>query len=342
MEEKLIIKTPRFIIFTDIDGTLNLNDEQLNIILASARKKGGMVIPITGRTIEDVKDNFRRAGIKIPEILIGDNGAGIYFAKENRFLQKKILEDEKVKEIIRKFLENGGKEHEIRVTDGLSIHAINNPEVQNYYAEKESGINYYKDIIQILDKVKGITKITLAGSEELMKKMEEFVNKLDFWSDRDKTKFPKKEAHNFRLDIAAKNINKGEAVETILGILKPQNYICIGNGYNDETMFKKAVDDKMTALIMPGAPEELIGKMKQYAKGKKGRVEILEGKSANKAILNCARKNEKKNKESYKNLGTKTIVGYRRIRRTVKRRLIKPFQRRKRTGQIRNQGRDDR
>lgn len=79
--EQCKIKRPKFIIFTDKDGTLNFEDKQLNHIFCLVMKMGGLVIPITGRTIGDIKSDFVQRKIKVPEIIIGDNGANIYHEK---------------------------------------------------------------------------------------------------------------------------------------------------------------------------------------------------------------------------------------------------------------------
>ena len=62
-------KRPKFIIFTDKDGTLNLEDEELNNIFTIVNSMEGMVIPITGRTVGDIQEEMKRQKIRIPEII---------------------------------------------------------------------------------------------------------------------------------------------------------------------------------------------------------------------------------------------------------------------------------
>lgn len=69
-------------------------------------------------------------------------------------------------------------------------------------------------------------------------------------------------------------------------------YICVGNGYNDITMFKKALDDGMVAAIMGNASKELIREVRDYAGiTKKGRVIVLPKTKdlANKKIYKMAK-----------------------------------------------------
>ncbi len=51
------MKRPLFIIFTDKDGTINVKDKQLNHIFHLITTMGGMIVPITGRTVGDIEDD---------------------------------------------------------------------------------------------------------------------------------------------------------------------------------------------------------------------------------------------------------------------------------------------
>lgn len=206
------IKKPKFMIFTDKDGTLNLEDKQLSDYFKLITVMGGMVVPITGRTVGDIKEDFRKRHIMVPPIIVGDNGANVYSNVTNQFIIKKTLEYEKVRKIIEQFTAIGGATELIRYTDGNNIYASRNKDVQNYY-QKSKTTKLYQDINKKILHSRNITKITLAGPKEQMEEITKFVETLGFWTDMDKTKFPKVEEQNYRLDIAQKNINKGEAVK---------------------------------------------------------------------------------------------------------------------------------
>lgn len=286
------IKRPKFIIFTDKDGTLNFEDKQLNHIFCLISNMGGLVIPITGRTIGDIRSDFVQRKIKVPEIIIGDNGANIYHEKSGRFVLQKVLEHEKVLAIVNYFIANGGNVEFIRYTNGGDIFASKDKEVKDYY-KKSKAIKLYRDIYGGLQKTQDITKLTLAGSQEMMQKTSKFARELDFWTDMDVTKFPKGNYHNYRLDVAQKDINKGEAVKWITARLEPEyGYMCVGNGFNDMSMFQVAIDDGMRVGVMKNSPIGLIEEVRQYARDKnKGKVsEVPFGRDlANKYILKMAK-----------------------------------------------------
>ncbi len=290
--EKYKIKRPKFIIFTDKDGTLNLEDKQLSHIFQLVEVMGGMVIPVTGRTIGDIEDDLRKRKIKLPEIIVGDNGSNIYHTKSGEFLIQRVLNHEKVLEIVENFLKQNGNKDYIRYTNGRNIFASKTEEVQHYYKNSKMAI-LQKDIWEALKKAKDITKITLAGSKQEMEQSAELVDSLGFWSDMIPTKFPKRECENYILDIAQKDVNKGESVKAIVSQLKPEyGYMCVGNGHNDLSMFKAAIDDGMIAGVMEQSPFDLIQETKQYAQErKKGKVMIIPRNKdlANQSILKMAK-----------------------------------------------------
>lgn len=286
------IKRPKFIVFTDKDGTLNLEDKQLNTILHLVTTMGGMLIPVTGRTVGDIENDLRKRKIKVPELIVGDNGSNIYHTKSGKFLVQRVLDHQKVLAIVEEFLKQGGNKDFIRFTNGRNIFASQTEEVKEYYQDSTMAILCDDILKQLLD-IDNITKITLAGSRKQMMHHAEFVQQLGFWSDRNPTQFPKGFYENYILDVAQKDVNKGKAVKVIVATLAPQyGYICIGNGYNDIHMFKNAIDDGMIASVMANSPSEVIEEVKQYAREKnKGKVMVVPPNKdlANKYILKMAK-----------------------------------------------------
>ena len=300
------IKKTKFIIFTDIDGTLNLEDKKLNRIFQIIKEAGGEVIAVSGRTVGDIAEEFGRRNLELPNFIVGDNGGCIYDTRKKEFIERKTLEKEKICKVIKHYIQIGGDKNLIRYTDGNNVYASDDKDVKKYYKKKKTvkiSDNIDKKIIEAND----ITKITLAGSEKEMEEMTEFVREIGFWTDMGKTKFPQKEQNNQRLDIAPKNTNKGAAIKSMIEYLKPEwGYACYGNGWNDLTMFEKAIKDGMRVFIMEDAPEKLKSRIKKEAKkSKRGKVYELPNKEnkANRKIEKMARLlKKKKEKEEYNEL----------------------------------------
>lgn len=286
------MQRPKFIIFTDKDGTLNMEDEELNNIFCLITTMGGMVIPATGRTIGDIKNDFIKRKVALPEVIIGDNGASIYFSINQTFFQKKSLNHSNIIKMMNQFIENGGNKNYIRYTDGIHIFISDKSEIRKYY-KKNKAVKLCRDICESVKKSKDITKITLVGSKKQMEKSILIADKLNFWTDMDVTNFPKSKYQNYRLDISQKDINKGNAVKIVSKKFNPiYGYICIGNGYNDMPMFQEAIDEGMIVAIMENSSSQLIKEVKQYCQKKaKGKVLVIPNHKdlANKYILKMAK-----------------------------------------------------
>lgn len=294
------VKRPQFILFLDKDGTTNLEDKNLNNIFHLVSTMGGMVIFVTGRTVGDIEGELKQKKVKVPEIIVGDNGAIICYTKTGELVEQKTLEHESVMRMVDDFLANGGEKDLIRYTNGKEVFASKEKSVQRYYKGNKI-VKFCDDIYQTIENAEDITKVTLAGKEQLMKQSAEFVAQLNCWTDKGVTKFPRKESQNYRLDIAQKNISKGDAVKNLVQKLQPQyGYICVGNGANDISMFKTAIDDGMRVAVVEakrGSKEKeemdkVFEEIKQYSQEKKkGKIERVpfDKNLANRYILKKAK-----------------------------------------------------
>lgn len=68
--------------------------------------------------------------------------------------------------------------------------------------------------------------------------------------------------------------------------------MCVGNGRNDLSMFKKAINDGMVVAVMEDAEKELISEVQEYARKKeKGKVIIIpiEKNRANRKIYRMSK-----------------------------------------------------
>lgn len=289
---KYKIKRPKFILFLDKDGTTDLEDKNLNHIFNLVSTMGGMIIFVTGRTVGDIEGELKQKGKKVPPIIVGDNGAVICYTKTGEFLEQKTLDHEKVVKMVDNFIENGGNKDYIRYTNGKEVFASKEEDVKNYY-RKNKMVNFCDDIYKSIQQTENITKIVLAGTEKLMQQATEFAENIDCWVDMDVTAFPRKNCQNYRLDIAQRNINKGDAVRKCVERLNPEyGFLCVGNGVNDVSMFKVAIDSNMTVAMMGSTSPKVFEQVNQYAKQKKkGKVEkVLYDKNlANQYILKKAK-----------------------------------------------------
>lgn len=259
----------------DLDGTMDLTDSRITAKLLRMSKNGTMFVTATGRTNNYVKETCRRYSIMPPRFIIADNGGTIYDNVEKRYIMKTTLPVETRRKILEEYLRLGGDLSDLRYTDGDSVFASKAEEVKRYY-EKETIIEH-KEIgdleKELLGEESDITKITLAGSKKIMQGVIKFIETegINTWTDIGATKFPHRARKNYRLDITDGETSKGKAVEFLSSYLGIDSFTCIGNGPNDFSMFKYALELGKPVVIVKEKGEaeskELIEQVEEYAEG---------------------------------------------------------------------------
>lgn len=270
----------------DLDGTLNLKDRRLSVEILKLAKMGVDFIVSTGRSNSYVTSTFKKNSILPPRYIIADNGGSIYDTKKKAFLRKMPLTTTKRKQIISEFLRLGGKPEDIRFSDGNTLYVADDEAVKSYYAN--DSVMYCKSS-EIAKKALSddidVIKVTLAGQRELMEKIQEFVgkNNIPCFTDIGATAFPKRENGNYRLDITDSQMSKGEGVRFLVERLGISKFVCVGNGLNDLSMFKYAIDTGNKVLVVRNYEggklqedsEELIRQTEAYARKAGGNKNLV-------------------------------------------------------------------
>ena len=264
--------------FFDLDGTLDLTNTKLSAEILKMYKSGVDFVTATGRTNSYVLDTFKKNNIIPPKFIIADNGGSIYDCTQKKYIKRTILPVDIRKRMIEQYIRLGGILENIRYTDGNYVYAAENSEVRKYY-EKEKSISYksVREMLhEIFSKDSDIIKLTLAGNSSLMNRIIRFTEEdgIKCWTDIGATKFPKKERENYRLDITDGETSKGEAVQFLVEHTGINDFICIGNGPNDLSMFKYALDCSMQVIVVVNKEngkiseesERLIEQVEEYSK----------------------------------------------------------------------------
>ncbi len=262
----------------DLDGTLDLTDSKLSVDICRMSKRGISFVTATGRTNSYVRDTCKEHGIMPPRYIIADNGGTIYDNKNGEYIKRTTLKTNTRRGVLEEFIRLGGNPEDIRYTDGEYVYAADAEDVEKYY-EKETSVKHEeaeKLIQAIFDEKSDITKVTLAGSRKLMKDIIKFIDENDIqcWTDIGATAFPRKARRNYRLDITDGESSKGEAVEFLSEYTGIREFTCIGNGPNDFSMFKYALDCDMPIIVvrnyedgkLNGESEEIINAIEEYAR----------------------------------------------------------------------------
>lgn len=264
----------------DLDGTLDLTQANLYMELFRLNKNLFEFVVATGRTNEYVMEACRKHSIFPPKFIIADNGGTVFDNRRGEFLRKTSLSSMTRRCILQEYMKLGGRIEEVRYTDGEKVYAVQDRNVKEYY-KKENIIDYKTEeelINAILAEETDITKITLAGSKKVINDLMRFIEAegIECWSDIGATKFPIRIRRNYRLDVMDKASSKGEAIDFLIEHTGITNFTCIGNGLNDLSMFKLAIDRGMPIVVVRnfegGKPskesEELIRIIEEYIEGK--------------------------------------------------------------------------
>lgn len=269
----------------DLDGTLNLKDRRLSVEILKLARMGVDFIVSTGRSNSYVTSTFRKNRILPPRYIIADNGGSIYDTRKRKFLRKTLLPSDKRKAVISEFLRLGGNLEDIRFSDGNTLYVADDEHVRKYYANDSVMYCRKKDIVnEVLRDDTDVIKITLSGKRELIGKLEEHIKEqgIECFTDAGATKFPEKSRGNIRLDITDSQMSKGEGVRFLVENLGINRFLCVGNGMNDFSMFKYAIDTDNKVLVVRNfergklqkESEELIRRTQEYA-GAKGKGQNL-------------------------------------------------------------------
>lgn len=301
--------TGKSMCFFDLDGTLDLTNPRLSAEILKMSKLGVDFVTATGRTNSYVLDTFKKYNIIPPKFIIADNGGSIYDCAQKKYIKRTNLPTDIRKEVIGEYLRLGGLVKNIRYSDGNYVYAADNSEVRKYY-EKEKSISYnsIQEILRaIFNNDSDIIKLTLAENSTLIRKIIRFTEEQNIkcWTDIGATKFPRKERNNFRLDITDGRTCKGDAVQFLTDYTGIYDFICIGNGPNDLSMFKYALDCGMPVIVVVNKDKKevseeskkLIEQVQEYAKESETTDKvIIESYPINGFVLSLADKKTSKDR----------------------------------------------
>ena len=230
------------LVVSDLDGTLLSNFHVPNLNKSSIqriREKGIKFCITTGRTIQSTKNILKEIGTynEENEYSILFNGCVIIENKNNKVLFFKGIDFE----ISNKLFEIG-KKYDVM----LLVYSIDNCYVWKSYEKEIERQNSYEELLTFMDDLNinfikekniQITKIVFVNEDHnYLLKMKEGLDKI-FGNE-----ISISTSANMYLEINAKNVNKGNALEWLANYLKidMKETIAIGDNSNDIFMIEKA------------------------------------------------------------------------------------------------------
>lgn len=310
IKDRGMIDNKDYIIFSDKDGTLDLETEDGCKKLAEAislieEKNNGLFVITTARPAGEIEKILEDKGVPVPKYIIGDNGF-IYNTRDKKYITEERLPKNEMLKLINDMVESGqaGKDEiEFSTGDVVILQDCPYTAKSKEYERKLGTRIFSEDVVESLNNTdKEILSLSLRVSsvqavEEIRKYIED--NHLEV-----QLNYQSLDDDNFSVDLAPKGIHKATSVLklsqlAINGDKKREdirgNFTCIGDGTNDITMLTAAYAHGQNAVIADKDSEEskelenaLQESVKPYESYATGSITKLDGK-ANDYILDLAK-----------------------------------------------------
>ena len=315
IKDRGMIDNKDYIVFSDKDGTLDLDTEEGCKTLAEAinlieEKSNGLFVITTARPAGEIVKILEDKGIPVPKYIIGDNGF-IYNTIDETYVTEERLPKEEMLDLINDMVTSGkaGKD-EIEFSTGDVVILQDCPYTAKSKAyERKLGTRIFsQDVVQSLsDTEKEILSLSLrVSSVQAVEEIREYIENNHL---KVQLNYQSLDDGNYSVDLAPSGIHKATSVLklsqlAINGDKKREDirgkFTTIGDGTNDITMLTAAYAHGENAVIADKDSEEskelkaeLENAIKPYEGFKTGELVELDG-PANDYILALAKEKAEK------------------------------------------------
>lgn len=315
IKDRGMIDNKDYIVFSDKDGTLDLETEEGCKTLAEAitlieGKSNGLFVITTARPAGEIVKILEDKGIPVPKYIIGDNGF-IYNTIDETYVTEERLPKKEMLDLINDMVTSGkaGKD-EIEFSTGDVVVLQDCPYTAKSKAyERKLGTRIFsQDVVQSLtDTEKEILSLSLrVSSVQAVEEIREYIENNHL---KVQLNYQSLDDGNYSVDLAPSGIHKATSVLklsqlAINGDKKREdirgNFTSIGDGTNDITMLTAAYAHGESAVIADKDSEEskelkteIKKAIKPYETFRTGNLVELEG-PANDYILALAKEKTEK------------------------------------------------
>ncbi|KAF7378724.1 hypothetical protein HZH68_017176 [Vespula germanica] len=217
------MKDKKFIIFSDLDGTLLHDDHKFSDktieVVNKLYDNGIYFVPATARTLKDLKQKAAMLGIdKKGGIIAASNGAQIYDFKTDSFIVNKYLPKELIEEIFERYYNKFFAKLNFYSTDSSYVFA--------------EGKNNEVD--------EPVTHLYIVTNHKATD--EEKLNEYNYLKEKYSDRYKVDSYHNNRVfDISTKGLDKGNIVKEVkkyLNLGDDVHSYGFGDGHNDIPLLK--------------------------------------------------------------------------------------------------------
>ena len=315
IKDRGMIDNKDYIVFSDKDGTLDLETEEGCKTLAEAitlieGKSNGLFVITTARPAGEIIKILEDKGIPVPKYIIGDNGF-IYNTIDETYVTEERLPKEEMLDLINDMVTSGkaGKDEiEFSTGDVVILQDCPYTEKSKAYERKLGTRIFSQDVVQSLtDTEKEILSLSLrVSSVQAVEEIREYIENNHL---KVQLNYQSLDDGNYSVDLAPSGIHKATSVLklsqlAINGDKKREDirgkFTSIGDGTNDITMLTAAYAHGESAVIADKDSEEskelkaeLKNTVKPYEGFKTGKLVELDG-PANDYILALAKEKTEK------------------------------------------------
>ena len=239
-------------LFTDLDGTLLLNNSQISdkmrLSLKNMTDLGHHLIFASGRPLPSIRERIVNLGLNFSNtLIISNNGALIYDLDKKKILSESLLSSDLIRKIV-----SICQKYEVH------IHGYTQKEIVGF--EEDEELEFYKKRIHMpFIKTKDLAKTLKNGTYKLQiidlnnhEKLEKIKDEINLSYSEEVDLFF---SNAFYLEVLPKGVNKGSSLlllEDLLSIPHSHTYAA-GDEENDLPMIKAAG----TSIAMKNARESL-------------------------------------------------------------------------------------
>lgn len=315
IKDKGMIENKDYIVFSDKDGTLDLDSaescKKLNEAISLIEgESNGLFVITTARPAGEIVKILQDKGVQVPKYIIGDNGF-IYDTKNDNYITEERLPKDEMLKLISNMIEIGeaGKEEiEFSTGDVVILQDCEYTANAKGYERKLGTRIFSDDVVQSLKNTdKELLSLSFrVSSIDGINRIKDYIEKNNLAV---QLNYQSLDDGNFSVDLAPAGIHKATSVLklsqlAINGDSKREdirgNFTCIGDGMNDITMLTAAAAHGENAVIADKNSKEsrelaesLQKSIKPYKEISTGNIVELEG-YANDYILDLAKKKSEK------------------------------------------------
>lgn len=261
------------IVVYDIDNTLTNSkgevSDRTKTALERAKNSGAMLIPCSGRMLQEILHVHEKFDLPEPSCFISDNGA-VNLDSNLQILSRNDILSETVQKILTVYDELGGEISLVRFTDGEKIVFQQSLALRNLYNKRGTSPDVLNEVPSLYDFAENnkVVKIVLPVLPEKVDSAIQAlsIDSLGIQVHRTGGLFLDGVYYE-RIEFTAKNVSKGNALGFLLSGIANPKIIVFGDSHSDLSMMEYSLMNNGIAVVVGNADDDVIASITDFAHG---------------------------------------------------------------------------